>query len=208
MIDRLPTLAPEEIRELITDRETIRAAQRGVFQLQAIARKLTPASFAAIARQQYRTEPLSMAIALLAHEIDRAAQEIEDHAQRSEQAKQEEAARSAQIVGTATRRLFALMEAIPQLEKAIHNAEHSHTQRRQKLITAGMSADEVARYAPAANVGEMIANLDAARVEAVSLEQYLSTRDESLLPPGFVPCDPVKVQAPQPKLEVPAYLRA
>lgn len=208
MLDRLPTPAPEEIRELITDRDTIRVAQRGVFQLRAIASKLTTTSFAAIARQQYRTEPLSMAIALLAHEIDRAAQEIEDHAQRSEQAKQEEAARSAQIVGTATRRLFALTESIPQLEKAIHNAEHSHTQRRQKLITAGMSADEVTRYAPAANVGEMIANLDAARVEAVSLEQYLSTRDESLLPPGFVPCDPIKVQAPQPKLEVPAYLRA
>ena len=50
--------------------------------------------------------------------------------------------------------------------------------------------------------------VSAARVEAVSLEQYLSTRDESLLPPGFVPCDPIKVQAPQPKLEVPAYLRA
>ena len=122
MLDRLPIPAPEEIRELITDRDTIRAAQRGVFQIQAIARTLTPATFAAIARQQYRTEPLNMAIALLAHEIDRASQEIEDHAHRSEQAKQEDTARSAQIVGTATRRLFALMEAIPQLERAIHNA--------------------------------------------------------------------------------------
>ena len=94
MLDRLPTPAPEEIRELITDRDTIRVAQHGVFQLRAIASKLSTTSFAAIARQQYRTEPLNMAIALLAHEIDRAAQEIEDHAQRSEQAKQEDQAQT------------------------------------------------------------------------------------------------------------------
>lgn len=208
MIDHLPTPAPEEIREFITDRDTIRAAQRAIAQLQDMARKLTPGTFAAIARQQYRTEPFGMAIALLAHEIERATQEIEDHAARSAQAKQEETARHALIVGTATRRLFALTEGIPHFEKAIHDAELNHTQRRQKLIAAGMTADEVEKFAPAPSIGEMIAKLAAARVEVVSLEQYLSTRDETLLPSGFVATDLPKVSIPQPKMELPAYLRA
>ncbi|EKE17450.1 MAG: hypothetical protein ACD_10C00450G0001, partial [uncultured bacterium] len=82
------------------------------------------------------------------------------------------------------------------------------SQRRQKLVAAGVSGADLERLSKDETLADLLAEQKALQVENEALERFLATSDERRLPAGFKIPEVVKVSVPLPKTELPAFLRA
>lgn len=208
MFSQLPTPSPDDLRAFQHNPDAIRAATAIKADLLRTIQATRPFTVAAVARQFFPGEDDFQAVSKLGLEIAASLRELAAHGEDCASVAAAEKARLAPAMGAAVRRVFEIATKLPALESAIRNHGTESTKKRAALEAAGVTGGDLERLSNAESVGALIAEQAALRIENDGLQQFLSTGDERHLPAGFVVNEPVKVSAPLPKQEVPAFLRA
>lgn len=203
-----PTPSPDDLRAFQHNPEALRTAAAIKTDLIREIQRLHPFTLCALARQFFPGEDDFQATSKLGLEIAAGLRELSRHGEDCASVQAAEKARLAPAMGAAVRRTFEIATKLPALESAIRNHGTENTKKRAALEAAGVTGDDLARLSNAESIGALIAEQAALRIENEGLQQFLSTGDERHLPAGFVVNEPVKVSAPLPKQEVPAFLRA
>lgn len=179
------------------DPELIKSSNRAINSLRELASIITPLTIAAIAQQLYPSESLGMAVAKLDIQIQQVRAGIVSHAAQAGDVSETERARLAPVLGTATRRVFAIYERIAQIGAAIPRATQDNELRRAKMQDAQMSPAEIDSIAPpVADTSGLSADLELLNVELNILNAFIETGDESCLPDGFVAVSVPKITIP------------
>lgn len=208
MFSQLPTPSPDDLRAFQHNPEAIRAATSIKTDLLRAIQAMHPFTVAAVARQFFPGEDDFQAVSKLGLEIAASIRELAAHGEDCASVAAAEKARLAPAMGAAVRRTFEIATKLPALESAIRNHGTENAKKRAALEAAGVTGDDLTRLSNAESIGALIAEQAALRIENDGLQQFLSTGDERHLPAGFVVNEPIKVSAPLPKQEVPAFLRA
>lgn len=208
MFSQLPTPSPDDIRAFQHNPDAIRAAIAIKADLLRTIQATHPFTVAAVARQFFPGEDDFQAVSKLGLEIAASLRELAAHGEDCASVAAAEKARLAPAMGAAVRRVFEIATKLPALESAIRNHGTESAKKREALEAAGVTGGDLERLSNAESIGALIAEQAALRIENDGLQQFLSTGDERHLPAGFVVNEPVKVSAPLPKQEVPAFLRA
>ena len=208
MFSQLPTPSPDDLRAFQHSPEAIRAATAIKADLLRAVQQAHPFTIAAVARQFFPGEDDFQAVSKLGLEIAASLRELAAHGEDCTSVAAAEKARLAPAMGAAVRRVFEIATKLPALESAIRNHGTESAKKREALEAVGVIGDDLARLSNAESIGALIAEQAVLRIENEALQQFLSTGDERHLPAGFVVNEPVKVSAPLPKQEVPAFLRA
>jgi len=181
--------------------EAGKAAMSAIRALQDLARIATPQAIAQVAAQHYPGVPLQMAIAKLEIEITQARTEFAAYAAQCKEVHDAERERLAPVRGSAVRRTFAIHEQLEQIGREIAHAQSETESRRKKMSEAKMTQAEIDNLAPAvADTSVLLAERERLTVELNSLNAFISTNDESLLPDGFELTEPLKISFPVDKL--------
>lgn len=205
---QLPTPSPDDLRAFQHNHEAIRAAVAVKADLLRAIQHAHPFTIAAVARQFFPGEDDFQAVSKLGLEIAAGLRELAAHGEDCASVAAAEKARITPAMGAAVRRTFEIAAKLPALESAIRNHSTESAKKRSALEAAGVTGDDLVRLASTESIGGLIAEVAALRIENEALQQFLTMGDERHLPAGFVVAEPVKVCAPVPKLEIPAFLKA
>ncbi len=205
---QLSTPSPDDLRAFQHNPEAIRAAVAVKADLLRSIQQAHPFTIAAVARQFFPGEDDFQAVSKLGLEIAAGIRELAGHCTDCHSVAVAEQARIAPLMSAATRRHFEIAAKLPLLESAIRNHGTEASKKRAALEAVGVTGDDLERLASTESIGGLIAEVAALRIENEALQQFLTTGDERHLPAGFVVAEPVKVCAPVPKLEIPAFLKA
>lgn len=208
MFNTLPVPSADDLKAFSRTPDAIRAAVAVKADLLRAIQAMHPFTVAAVARQFFPGEDDFQAVSKLGLEIVASLRELAAHGEDCASVAAAEKARLAPAMGAAVRRTFEIATKLPALESAIRNHGTENTKKRAALEAAGVTGDDLTRLSNAESIGALIAEQAALLIENKGLQQFLSTGDERHLPAGFVVNEPVKVSAPLPKQEVPAFLRA
>lgn len=208
LTSQLPTPSPDDLQAFHHNPEAIRTAIGIKTDLLRAIQALHPFTVIAVARQFFPGEGDFQAASKLGLEIAAGLRELAAHGEDCGSVAAAEKARIAPAMGAAVRRTFEIAAKLPMLESAIRNHSTESAKKRASLEAAGVTGDDLERLSNAESIGALIAEQAALRIESESLQLFLATGDDRHLPAGFVVDEPVKVCAPVPKLEIPAFLKA
>lgn len=208
MFSTLPTPSPDDLRAFQHNPEAIRTAIGIKADLLRAIQGLHPFTVVAVARQFFPGEDDFQAVSKFGLEIAAGLRELAAHGEDCASVAAAEKARIAPAMSTATRRIFELIARLPLLEDAIRNHGTVMAKRRASLEAAGVTGDDLARLSNAESIGALIAEQAALRIENEALQRFISTGDECHLPAGFTIREVIKASVPQPKTDVPTFLRA
>ena len=205
---QLPTPSPDDLRAFQHNPEAIRTAIGIKTDLLRAIQGLHPFTLAAVARQFFPGEDDFQAVSKLGFELAATMRELAAHGEDCQTVDAAEKDRLSATMSTAIRRHLDIAGHMPQLAEQLRRHETDTSQRRQKLVAAGVSGADLERLSKDETLADLLAEQKSLQVENEALERFIATSEERHLPAGFVVNEPVKVSSPLPKQEVPAFLRA
>jgi hypothetical protein len=208
MFSQLPTPSPDDLRSFQHCPEAIRAATAIKADLLRAIQQAHPFTIAAVARQFFPAEGDFQSVSKLGLEIAATMRELAAHGEDCQTVDAAEKDRLSATMSAAIRRHLDIAGRMPQLAEQLRRHETDTSQRRQKLVAAGVSGADLERLSTDETLANLLAEQKALQVENEALERFLATSEESHLPAGFAIPEAVKVSVPLPKTEVPAFFRA
>ena len=181
----LPTPTAKQLSNIDSDIPAVRAAQSIAMTIAAAARLLKPRTVATIAQALRPDLPLPQVLAELQISADKVLAEITAFNATADAVENEEDIRLKPIMHRATTRFFELMSQIPVLTRNINDFPRFRAAKVERLIAAGLSLEVAEREAGEQTPWDLMAEREAAQIEHDALQQFIKTKDESLLPEGF-----------------------
>lgn len=200
----LPTPNPDDLRAFQHNPEAIRAAVGVKADLLRAIQGLHPFTLAAVARQFFPGETYSK----LGLDLAASLRDLSDHGEDCGTVEAAEKDRLSATMSSAIRRHLEIAGRLPQLVDQLRRHETDTSQRRQKLVAAGVSGDDLERLSEDTTIADLLSEQKALQVENEALERFIATSDERHLPAGFTISEVIQVSAPLPKTELPAFLKA
>ena len=204
----LPTPHPDDLRAFQHNPEAIRAAVSVKADLLRAIQGLHPFTLAAVARQFFPGETEFQAISKLGLDLAASLRDLSDHGEDCGAVEAAEKDRLSATMSSAIRRHLEIAGRLPQLVDQLRRHETDTSQRRQKLVAAGVSGDDLERLSEDTTIADLLSEQKALQVENEALERFIATSDERHLPAGFTISEVIQVSAPLPKTELPAFLKA
>ena len=205
---QLPTPSPDDLRAFQHNPEAIRAAIGIKTDLLRAIQGLSPFTLAAVARQFFPGETDFQAISKFGLDLAASLRDLSGHGKDCGTVEAAEKDRLSATMSSAIRRHLEIAGRLPQLVDQLRRHETDTSQRRQKLVAAGVSGDDLERLSEDTTIADLLSEQKALQVENEALGRFIATSDERHLPAGFVVAEPVKVSIPVEKIETPAFLRA
>lgn len=173
-------------RDPKNEQQAVSGSRQAINALQELLYVIQPSSIIALAQDRHPESNPGEAVALLLGEIDLFAAAVKKYQSQFGAVADAEKARQAPTVSRATSRMFAVMKEIELAQHRKTNSAGEVVQRRKKLEDMKVPQADIERLAPAFDASMAEAEIQVLKVELAALEGFIATRDESLLPGGFV----------------------
>lgn len=205
---QLSAPSADDLRDFKHDSEAVRTAIGVKDDLVREIQRLHPFTLCALARQLFPGESDHQAVSKLGLELAATMRELSAHGEDCQTVDAAEKDRLSATMSAAIRRHLDIAGRMPQLIEQLRRHETDTSQRRQKLVAAGVSGADLERLSKDETLADLLAEQKALQVENEALERFIATSEERHLPAGFAIPEAVKVSVPLPKTELPAFLRA
>lgn len=172
--------------DFLLDATAVQVSQDVTNSLANIVRNLAPFTVAAIAQNLRPDLPTHEALAELSIQADAILAEVGKFNVDAYTAESAENARIAPLFDRATRRMMELFVLIPSLDSQIASFKANRAAKLKKLVGAGLSPDEAELMAGDKAPASLIEQRATAQTECDALQAFIRTKDESLLPEGFL----------------------
>ncbi len=191
---------PNLHRELFADRTAVRLADRCARDLERFARRLNHGTIAALAAHHAPGVSITDALRALADEINTATMDLDRFQSSAELTMKAETTRLAPLMSKATRRVMAAVRRIEQIDAQMRSSQERAEGKRKQLLAAGVKeGPDLERIAgDTSEIDALKAERAALVDERATMEQFIRTRDESLLPADFVVNEPLRVDSTNP----------
>ncbi|WP_295393214.1 hypothetical protein [uncultured Thiodictyon sp.] len=178
---------PDLHRELFQDRTAIRLADRCARDIERFARRLNHGTIAALAQHRAPGASLPDALRQMADAINSATMDLARFQAATAATLKADSDRLAPLVSKATRRVLAAAKRTEDIGRIIRMAAGSPPElKRAKLRAAGVTGADLDALAKPFDPVPLEAESAALVAEVARLEDFLRTRDDSLLPAGFL----------------------
>ncbi|WP_295386606.1 hypothetical protein [uncultured Thiodictyon sp.] len=140
------------------------------------------------------------ALRALADEINTATMDLDRFQSSAELTMKAETTRLAPLMSKATRRVMAAVRRIEQIDAQMRSSQERAEGKRKQLLAAGVKeGPDLERIAgDTSEIDALKAERAALVDERATMEQFIRTRDESLLPADFVVNEPLRVDSTNP----------
>jgi hypothetical protein len=194
----LPLPSADEQRAFRHDADAMRVALKLSADVVQAVQRLEPETLLALALQHCPGETDFQALAKFGLELSAMLRELEEHGEDVRHLAKAERDRLEPLKRAAVKRMWAAVDRLRGIPRIIASSEALAREKRAELKLLGVE-DPAAleRAAPMPNYSEFDAEKRALEAEIAALEEFLRTGDESLLPPGIEPLEPVKNEAPR-----------
>lgn len=192
-----------ELREFNRDQDAVRTAIAIKADLIREIQRLHPFTIAALARQHFPGQPDFQALSRFGLEIAATLRDLTEHGEDCKAIMRAADAEIAPLFETATTRHFQIIgQDLPRIEAEIASCARRAQEKREALKKAGVAGDDLERLSATDGIGGLIAEKSALTVENDSLVQFIQTKDERHLPPGFKAVAPRREPVALPAIEV------
>lgn len=205
---QLSAPSADDLRDFKHDSEAVRTAIGVKDDLVREIQRLHLFTLCALARQLFPGESDHQAVSKLGLELAATMRELAAHGEDCQTVDAAEKDRLSATMSAAIRRHLDIAGRMPQLIEQLRRHETDTSQRRQKLVAAGVSGADLERLSKDETLADLLAEQKSLQVENEALERFIATSEERHLPAGFAIPEAVKVSVPLPKTELPAFLRA
>ncbi len=190
---------PDLHRALFTDRTAIRLADRCARDIERFARRLNHGTIAALAAHHAPGVSLPDALRQMADAINSATMDLARFQVATAANLKADSDRLAPLVSEASRRVFAGVKRIEMIDAQVRTAEQRSEAKRKNLVDAGIKGADLERLATdTTEIDALQAERAALAGEQETMEQFLRTRDESLLPADFAVNEPLRIDTTNP----------
>jgi hypothetical protein len=169
-------------------------ARKIINTLQHLAQTVAPLSIIKIAQGLNPDKSVGEALDLMQVDAERALAAVKLHDGQFKAVSNADRKRLAPIQNCAVRRARDIQHQLGVLQGTSHCLDVRVEARREKLKEAGIEQAEIERLVPQISpeqAAELAAQVESLNAELASLEAFLKTSDERLLPAGFVVTEPL-----------------